>query len=87
MILGTGLAVALVLLLIIPKYIHHPTKIEYTQQEIIEAHAQVQWSLAYAAKTINQTNQKVVRDVFLNRLPGTVRKGIDESVPIFKGGQ
>ena len=89
-ILSLGVAATAVILL----FVLHPwgdepdsVSMPYTQDEVQKAKDQAKWSLAYIAKTVNQTEIEVLEDVILKDLPRTVRKSLREAVPIFQGGQ
>ncbi len=82
-------AAALILLFVFrPEMSQEPAaQVELSQTDANRAKAEATWSLAYLAKTMNRTEKKVVQDVLFKELPSTVKKSLQNAVPIFRGGQ
>jgi len=86
---SVGVAVAVTVFLLVVRPFgerDEPMQVQYTEEEVLKVREQAKWSLAYVAKKMNKTERDVLQEVLLKDLPKTVRKSIQKTVPLFKGG-
>ena len=85
-----GFIAVLVLLFLIRPFIESPQPDSvpvYTETDALHAKKQAKWSLVYISDLLRKTEKRVVSDILLKDMPGTVKKSLEKSLPLLKGGQ
>jgi predicted anti-sigma-YlaC factor YlaD len=82
-----GVAMASIVLLLLFYQGENGTLESVTPEQMAKAERQTYMSLAYVGQMLNRTNNKAVRDVLVNDLPEGIRKSIENTIPLFGGGE
>jgi hypothetical protein len=88
--LAAGFAGAILAILIIWKALPESPRPEqpvYSETEARNAQLQAKWSLAYISDLMKKTEKRVVADLLLKDMPSTIKKSLEKSFPLLKGGQ
>jgi predicted anti-sigma-YlaC factor YlaD len=86
---SVGVAAAAVLfLIVVSPFTEHKESIpvQYSLEQALEAQTAAKWSLAYAVKTMSTAEEDAVEEVFMEYLPTTMRRSIQNTKLLSSGG-
>ena len=78
-------AVIVVLVMLRPFQTSRNIPLSNNSMDAGTARSQAAWSMAYISEVLQQTEMRVVSDVLLKDVPGTVKKSLEKSLPFLKG--
>jgi len=89
-VVGIAFSAAIIFLIIKPYSNPLPATMPYTaykQVDIDKARKETIWSLRLIGNKLNESEVKAVKEVFYKSLPETLKKSLEQSVPILFGGK
>jgi len=87
---AVGFAVVAIAVFIVLKSLPEsvtPDPATFSEADARNAKLKAKWSLVYISDLMKKTEKRVVADILLKDMPSTIKKSLEKSLPLLKGGR